>query len=79
VACERVDGSDEPVVDRRQRRGQGDRQIEMLREVTDHPADVLQPRLIDVAIHPVDALKLEDDMVGDNIDDAAGYIHHRLR
>ena len=69
---ERVDRGDEPVTDRGQRRGRGDRQAQMLLEIADHTTHMLQPRLIDVAIHPVDALDLEDDMVGEDLGDTTG-------
>jgi len=39
---EGVDLADEPVADRGQRRGRGDRQAEVLLDVADHPTDVLQ-------------------------------------
>ena len=51
----------------------------MMPDVADHSADVLQPWLVDVAVQPIDALDLEDDMIGENLGDAAGYIHHKLR
>ena len=76
---EGVDLADEPVADRGQRRGRGDRQAEMLLDVADHPAHVLQPRLVHIAVQPIDALDLEDDMVGEDFGDGAGYLHHRLR
>jgi hypothetical protein len=44
-----------------------------------HPGRVLQPRLVDVEVQPVDALHLERDVLGQDIGDAAGYRHHKLR
>ena len=69
---ERMDRGDEPVADPGQGCGRGERQPQMLLEIADHPAHMLQPRLVDVAIHPVDALDLEDDMVGEDLGDTAG-------
>jgi len=43
-----------------------------------HPRRVLQPRLVDVQIHPVDAIHLERDVLSQDISDAAGYRHHKL-
>src|SRR5579863_6960875 len=45
----------------------------------DHPALVLQPRHVQVQIHPVDALDLERHVTGQDISGAASYRHRRLR
>ena len=76
---ERVDLIDESVADRGQRRGRGDRQPQVLLEVAHHSAHVLKSWLIHIAVQPIDALDLEDDMVGEDFGDGAGYLHHRLR
>ena len=61
---ERMDLFVEPVRDRSQRNPRGNRQPEMMPDVADHSADVLEPWLVDVAVHPVDALQLETDVLG---------------
>ena len=61
---ERVDLLDEAVGDLAQRSGRGDRQPQLMVHIADQPGGVLQPRHIHVAIHPVDALDLEGDMLG---------------
>ena len=66
-----VDRGAEPVGDPSQRRGRGHRQPELLMDVTDQTGGILQPRHVDVEIHPVDALDLEDDMLGNDIGDTA--------
>ena len=55
---------DEAVGDLSQRRSRGDRQPELLVDEADQPARVLQPRNVDVAVHPVNALNLESDVLG---------------
>ena len=40
---------------------------------------MLQPRLVDVQEHPVDALHLQRHVIGQHISDAAGYRHLKLR
>jgi hypothetical protein len=36
----------------------------MMPDVADHSADVLQPWLVDVAVHPVDAFELKAHVLG---------------
>jgi hypothetical protein len=40
---------------------------------------VLQPRLVDVEVHLIDALHLKGHVPRQDIGDAASYRHHRLR
>ncbi len=44
-----------------------------------HTLHVLEPRLVNVEIHPVDALHLQGHMIGENISGASGYGHDGLR
>jgi hypothetical protein len=76
---ESVDLCDEPVADRSQRCSRGDRQAEMLLNKADHPAHMLQPQLLHVAVHPVDALNLEHHMISEDISNSARYRHDGLR
>src|SRR5450755_3408781 len=46
---------------------------------TDQTGRVLQLRLIDVQVHPVDAFHLEPDMLGQDIGNTSRYGHHGLR
>jgi hypothetical protein len=57
----------ERVGDLRQRRRRGHRQAELGVHVGDQPRRVLQPGHVDVQVHPVDALHLEDHVLGDDI------------
>src|SRR5664279_3026395 len=47
--------------------------------VADQTWRVLQLRLIDVQVHPVDAFHLEPDMLGPDIGNTSRYGHHGLR
>src|SRR5664279_4624331 len=47
--------------------------------VADQTGRVLQLRLIDVQVHPVDAFHLEPDMSGQDIGNTSRYGHHGLR
>jgi hypothetical protein len=40
-------------------------------DVADDPGGILQLRHVDVAVHPVDALHLEDHVLGDDLSDGA--------
>jgi len=59
VLGEAVHRRGEPVSDLRQRRGRGDRQAQPLMHIPDQPRRVLQPGLIHIQVHPVDALHFE--------------------
>jgi len=59
--------SAERVGDLAQRRGRGNRQPELAMDVTHDPRGVLQLRHVDIEIHPVDALDLEDSVLGNDI------------
>jgi hypothetical protein len=59
--------SAERVGDLAQRRGRGDRQTELAVHVADDPGRMLQLRDIDIEVHPVDALDLEDGVLGNDI------------
>ncbi len=61
----------ERVGDLAQRRGRGDRQSQLPVDVTHDPSRILQLRDVDVEIHPVDALDLEDGVLGDDIGHSA--------
>lgn len=51
----------------------------MATEERHHPVHVLQPGLIDVQEHPIDALNLKRHMLIEDISNAAGYRHIKLR
>ena len=74
-AGESVHRGAERVGDLRQRRGRGDRQPQPPLQVADQPDGVLQLRHIDVAVHPVDAVHLEDHMLGQDITGRSRYRH----
>jgi hypothetical protein len=57
----------ERVGDLAQRRGRGDRQAALPIDVPDDPGWVLQLRHVDVEVHPVDALDLEDRVFSEDI------------
>jgi hypothetical protein len=79
VAAEPVNRGDEPLADRiHQRRGR-ERLAPMNPEEPHHPVDVLQAGHVQVAVHPVDRLDLQDQMIGQDISDTARYGHHKLR
>jgi hypothetical protein len=67
VAGEGPHRGGERLADRCQRRRGGHRHPQMLMDVTDQPSRVLQLRHIDVEVHPVDALDLEQNMVGQDL------------
>ena len=69
VTGEAVHRGDERLGDPGQRRGRGDRQPELPMHVPDQPRGVLQLRHVDVQVHPVDALHLDDHMLGQDIGD----------
>ena len=72
VAAEPVDRTDEALADRvHQRRGR-ERRPAMAAEEPHHPVHVLQPGLVHVQVHPVDALHLHGDVLTQDISDAAG-------
>jgi hypothetical protein len=72
VAAEPVDRGDEVLGDRvHQRRGR-ERRLPVPPEGPHHPAGILQPRLVDVEVHPVDALHLQGDVLIQDTGDAAG-------
>jgi hypothetical protein len=79
VAGEPVYRRAEPVADLGQRRGRGDRQPQLPVYVGDQTSRVLQPGDVDVAVHPVDALDLENHMIVQDIANTARYIHDGLR
>jgi hypothetical protein len=79
VATEPVDRGDKPLSDRVHQRRRGERRSPVPTEEPDRPVHMLQPGLVDVEIHPVDALDLQGDVVIEDISDAAGYRHHKLR
>src|ERR1035437_6322033 len=79
VACEAVHRSAEPVADVGQRCGRGDRQAQVFVYVPDQTSRVLQPWDVDVAVHPVDAVDLENDVIIQDIGNTARYIHDGLR
>jgi hypothetical protein len=70
---------DEPVADGGQRRRRRDRQPELPLHITDQPRGVLQPGQIHVQEHPVDALHLKRDVLGEDISHSARYRHDGLR
>ena len=74
-AGESVHRGAERVGDLRQRRGRGDRQPQPPLQVADQPDGILQLRNIDVAVHPVHAVHLEDHMVGQDITGRSRYRH----
>jgi len=79
VPAEPVDRRDEALADRvHQRRGR-ERRATVPAEEAHHTSRVLQPGLVDVQVHPVDALHLQRHMTGENISGSAGYRHHKLR
>jgi len=57
----------ERIGDLAQRRGRGDRQVELAVDVAHDPGRVLQLGDVDVEIHPVDRLDLEDGVLGNDI------------
>ena len=61
---EAVHRSGETVGDPGQRGGRGNLQAQLPLHIAQQPARVLQLRDIDIEIHPVDALHLEDHMLG---------------
>src|SRR5674476_680889 len=63
VAGKAVHPGAEPVTDLGDGCGRGDRQPHLLVDVPDQTSRVLQPGDIDVAVHPVDALDLENHML----------------
>jgi hypothetical protein len=76
VAGEAAHRRAERVGDLPQRGGRRDRQPELALDVADQPAGMLQLRHVHVAVHPVDAIDLEDHVIGEDIGDTAGYGHH---
>ena len=48
-------------------------------EETRYPRLALQSRHVDIQIHPVDPLKLQGDVLTQNLGNAAWYAHSRLR
>jgi hypothetical protein len=76
---EAVDVSDERLGHRVHQGGRGVVVAAVADEEALYPAAVGQPRLPDVEIHPVDRLHLEDDVIVEDIGDAARYGHGWLR
>ena len=79
VAGEPVHRFVERLGDPGQRRGRGDRQLELPVHVADQATSELQLRHIDVAVHAVDAVDLEDHVLGQDIADSSRYGHDGLR
>jgi hypothetical protein len=71
VAGEPAQRGAERVGDLSQRGGGGDRQPQLALHIAQQPGRELQLRNIDVAVHPVDALDLEQHVVGQHIGDGA--------
>lgn len=71
VAGVTVDRGGELLGDLAQRGGRSDRQAELGVDIAHDPAGVLQLGHVDVETHPVDALDLEDRMLGDDIANTA--------
>jgi hypothetical protein len=69
----------EAITDRRQRRGRGDRQPQLAVHEPHQPRLVPQLRHVDVEVHPIDALHLEQHMIVEDISHAARYRHDGLR
>ena len=72
IGYEPVDVGYEALRDRVHQRGRHEREPAVALEEPDHPELVLKPRLVDVEVHPVDALHLEAHMVFENIGHSAG-------
>ena len=56
-----------------------DRQPELAVHIAEDAAHMLQPRLVDIQEHPVDALHLEVDVISKDISHSARYRHDGLR
>ncbi len=76
---EPVDVRDEGLADRVHQRGRGELVPQVGSQEADHPERVLQPRLIHVEIHPVDALHLEVHVLIEDIRHRTRYRHRGLR
>ena len=68
---ERLDRGDERFGDRRENRAGDHREAQMMPDEPGHRPGMLQPRLVHIAIHPVDRLDLEHRVPGKDITRAA--------
>jgi len=64
-----VDGGDEPLADGVHEHRGGEAVAAVLAEERRHAALALELGDVDVAVHPVDAIQLPGDMVGDDVGD----------
>ena len=64
---EGVDGGPEPLADRFHHHRRGEGLPAVLAKEVDHAAFRLQPGDVEVEVHPVDALQLPGDVVGDDV------------
>ena len=71
ISREAVETGNEVLADRLQQRRRREGMAPMVTQERHHPLHVLQSRLVDVQIHPIDALHLESDMSGENLSSAA--------
>src|SRR5690606_4422436 len=72
---ELLDGLDESPRHLRHHQSGSTRFPAMLAEEDAHPAASLEHRLVDVEVHPVDALQFEIDVFADDFRNGRGYTH----